>query len=114
MAPAARARELTQPRLFKTAERKAGVATENAVMAALRSALDADVKASKLVRSPLGDYGVEPYEPPEPEVWSAEEHDASWTGRMRTASRWRSRSSWSCTTACGATRCSACAGRTST
>jgi integrase len=58
------------------AERPVGLATQNNVLKTLRSALDEAVRQGKLVRSPLGNFGIEPYEPPERTVWTAAQRDA--------------------------------------
>jgi integrase len=58
------------------AERVVGLATQNAVLTALRSALDEAVRQGKLVRNPLGNFGLEPYVPPRPDPWTVEERDA--------------------------------------
>jgi integrase len=63
-------------RANETAERPVGLGMQNAVMSTLRSALDMAVRDGKLLRNPLGNFGVEPYRPPERGVWTVAQRDA--------------------------------------
>jgi integrase len=58
------------------AERPIGLATQNQVLTLLRSSLDEAVRQGKLVRNPVGNFGVEPYEAPEKKVWTTAQRDA--------------------------------------